>query len=56
MSNFLREECGQDLVEWALLIAFITMAAAAFFFNGAQSIAAIWGHANSELQVANTIS
>lgn len=47
--NFWREESGQDLIEYTLLMAFIALASAAIFINAGNSISSIWGTANSEL-------
>ena len=52
--NFLREEQGQDLVEYTLLLAFVALASAAIFIGAGASIAGIWTVANSRLEVANT--
>jgi Flp pilus assembly pilin Flp len=50
--NFLRDEQGQDLIEYTLLMAFIALASAAIFINAGGSISSIWGTANSQLSVA----
>lgn len=52
--NFLREEKGQDLVEYTLLLAFVALASAALFINAGGSIAGIWGFTNSQLTIANS--
>jgi len=54
LSGFWRDEGGQDLVEWALLIAMITMFSAAFLYSATTSMAGIWSRSNSEVQAANT--
>lgn len=51
--NFLREENGQDLVEYSLLLAFVCLASAALFIGAGTSIAGIWNQANSRLTNAN---
>jgi Flp pilus assembly pilin Flp len=33
MMNFLRDEQGQDLIEYTLLLAFVAIASAALFIN-----------------------
>lgn len=53
LKNFLREEQGQDLVEYTLLLAFVCLASAALFIAAGGSIAGIWATANSRLVVAN---
>jgi Flp pilus assembly pilin Flp len=48
MVRFLREEQGQDLIEYTLLLAFVCLAAAAVFIPEGKGIARIW-RATSEL-------
>ena len=50
--HFLREEQGQDLIEYTLLLAFICLAAAALFIPTGQTITSIWSIANVSLSVA----
>ena len=52
--RFLRDEQGQDLVEYTLLLAFVCLASAALFIGGGGSISGIWSVANSRLTAANT--
>ena len=56
MWNFLRDEQGQDLVEYTLLLAFVALASAALFINAGGSINGIWTTANSRLDAANVAS
>lgn len=42
MVRFLREEQGQDLIEYTLLLAFVCLAAAAIFIPEGQGIGSIW--------------
>ena len=51
--KLLREEGGQDLVEYTLLLAFVCLASAALFINAGQSIGGIWSQANVRLTNAN---
>ena len=44
--NFVREEKGQDLVEYTLLLAFVCLASAALFINAGASLATIWTDTN----------
>jgi Flp pilus assembly pilin Flp len=53
LRNFLREEDGQDLIEYSLLIVFIAIACAAIVGTGGSSTTPIWSHANTELSAAN---
>ncbi len=50
--NFVKDEQGQDLIEYTLLMAFIALASAAIFINAGGSINQIWGTANSQLAAA----
>ena len=52
--GFLRDEQGQDLIEYTLLLAFVCLASAALFISAGGSISGIWTSANSRLSVANT--
>jgi Flp pilus assembly pilin Flp len=49
---FLREEHGQDLIEYTLLLAFICLAAAALFIPTGRTITSIWSIANVGLSQA----
>ena len=46
VKNFFRDEQGQDLVEYTLLLAFVCLASAAVFINAGQGISNIWNVAN----------
>jgi len=52
MIHFFRDEQGQDLIEYTLLMAFICLAAAALFIPTGRSITSIWSIANVSLSVA----
>ena len=54
LSSFLRDEQGQDLIEYTLLMAFIALASAAIFTSAGGSIQGIWSSASSQLVAANT--
>ena len=57
ISRFVRDEEGQDLVEYTLLLAFVCLASAALFIGAGKSMANIWVDTNLVLtnagQVAN---
>ena len=53
-TNFLRDEQGQDLIEYTLLLAFVALASAALFIGAGNSVSGIWSVTNSQLVVANT--
>ncbi|HWC99711.1 MAG TPA: hypothetical protein VG456_23280 [Candidatus Sulfopaludibacter sp.] len=50
---FWREEDGQDLIEYSLLITFIAIACAALIGSGRSAVNSIWTTANSEIVHAN---
>jgi Flp pilus assembly pilin Flp len=47
--RFWREEQGQDLIEYTLLLAFVALVSAALFIGAGQSASSIWVIANSHL-------
>ncbi len=49
-----REERGQDLIEYTLLIAFVALASAALFLGAGGSISSIWTTTNTHLANAAT--
>jgi Flp pilus assembly pilin Flp len=53
LSMFLRNEQGQDVVEYTLLLAFVALASAALFINAGGSVNGIWTTANGILSNAN---
>ncbi len=54
LRNFLRDEQGQDLIEYTLLMAFVALASAALFLGAGGSIKGIWSTSNSQLVAANS--
>jgi Flp pilus assembly pilin Flp len=52
--QFVREEKGQDLVEYTLLLAFVCLASAALFIGAGSSLSGIWIDANAVIANANT--
>ncbi len=48
-----REEEGQDLIEYTLLIAFVALASAALFGGSHDSIAGITSVSNSQITAAS---
>lgn len=49
---FLRDEEGQDLIEYTLLMAFIALASAAIFVSAGTSVNSIWQNASNQLSNA----
>ena len=54
LMNFVKDEQGQDLIEYTLLMAFIALASAAVFTNAGKSISSIWQSASTQLSNAAT--
>ena len=54
LKNLWREEEGQDLIEYTLLMAFVALASAALFIGAGGSVKGIWSTTNSQLTAANT--
>ena len=54
INSFLRDEQGQDLIEYTLLMAFVALASAALFLGAGGSIKGIWTTTNAQLTNANT--
>ncbi|PYT25096.1 MAG: Flp family type IVb pilin [Acidobacteria bacterium] len=54
LTQFFRDEQGQDLIEYTLLLAFVCLASAALFISAGGSVSGIWTATNSRLDVANT--
>jgi len=47
-----RDETGQDLIEYSLLLAFIALAAMALLLSAGGGIKTLWTHINSSLTSA----
>jgi Flp pilus assembly pilin Flp len=60
IAQFVRQEEGQDLVEYTLLLAFVCLASAALFIGAGKSMANIWTDTNLIVtnagQVANAVT
>jgi Flp pilus assembly pilin Flp len=54
VARFLRDEWGQDLIEYTLLLSFVALAATGLFMGSGKSISGIWTSSNSQLGAANT--
>jgi Flp pilus assembly pilin Flp len=53
INSFLRDEQGQDLIEYTLLLAFVALASAALFIGAGNSVKGIWSVTNTQLSSAN---
>jgi len=47
-----RDDAGQDLIEYTLLMAFVALASAALFISSGASVSAIWSTGNVQLSAA----
>ena len=56
LRRFWRGESGQDLTEWALLLALVTIGSAALMRQSGGSISGVWTAANLTLQGPSTSS
>lgn len=54
LHDYLRREDGQDLVEYSLLLGFITMTSAALFLYNSDAVAGIWTTTGSHLHAASS--
>jgi len=52
LKNMWKDESGQDLVEYTLLLAFVGLVAAAIMVNVSGSISTIWSVTSSDLSKA----
>jgi Flp pilus assembly pilin Flp len=52
--HLIKNEEGQDLIEYTLLLAFVALASASLFIGAGRSTSGIWSVTNSRLVVANT--
>jgi Flp pilus assembly pilin Flp len=53
LNGFLKDDQGQDLIEYTLLLAFVALASAALFTSAGASIKGIWTTTNTNLTTAN---
>ena len=54
LHNFLKDDQGQDLIEYTLLLAFVALASAALFIGAGTSVKGIWTQTNTSLSQANS--
>jgi Flp pilus assembly pilin Flp len=52
--TFVKDEQGQDLIEYTLLLAFVALASAALFTSAGTSVKTIWTAASTQLNTAAT--
>ncbi|MGD0577306.1 MAG: Flp family type IVb pilin [Bryobacteraceae bacterium] len=49
VKNFLKDEEGQDMVEYTLLLAFVALAAGAAYVTIGNNISGIWSKAQTDI-------
>jgi Flp pilus assembly pilin Flp len=54
--NFLYDDQGHDLIEYALLMAFVALASAVLFASAGGDIAGVWTASPTHVEVARTSS
>lgn len=54
LREFWKDEQGQDLIEYTLLMAFVALASAALFKGAGGAIKGIWSSTSSQLTQANS--
>jgi len=54
LRSFWKDEQGQDLIEYTLLMAFVALASAALFLGAGGSIKGIWQTTNNQLSQASS--
>jgi len=52
LNVFLRDDIGQDIVEYTLLVALVAVCSAALYLMNQEAVNGIWGAAKSDLDVA----
>jgi Flp pilus assembly pilin Flp len=52
LKQFFRDDQGQDLIEYTLILAFVALASAALFISAGGSINTIWSITNTQLSKA----
>ncbi|HSW48928.1 MAG TPA: hypothetical protein VLH09_02080 [Bryobacteraceae bacterium] len=54
--NFWKDDAGQDLVEYTLLLAMVCLASAALMISSGGAVSAIWCTTNNNLSSANSMA
>jgi len=56
LKSFLRDEEGQDMVEYTLLLAFVALAAGAAYVTIGNQISGIWSKAQTDVTNAAAVA
>lgn len=54
--EWVKQEQGQDMVEYTLLVAMVALASAGLFINSGGTISGIWSVTSSNLSTANSLA
>jgi Flp pilus assembly pilin Flp len=54
--NFWRDDAGQDLVEYTLLLAMVCLASAALMIGSGVAVSTIWYTTNNNLSTAQSMA
>jgi Flp pilus assembly pilin Flp len=54
--DFLKDEQGQDLIEYSLLLCFVVIASCALLLVNSQSIFGIWTASNQLIHTGNSLA
>ncbi len=54
--QLLREEDGQDLIEYTLLLAMVCLASAALMIGSGEAVHGIWGTTDNNLSSAGSVA
>ena len=54
LKDFWRDDSGQDLVEYTLLLAMVCLASAGLILGSGGAISGIWGKTSNNLTAAST--
>lgn len=54
LAHLWREDSGQDLIEYALLVSFMALTVVMFFLGAGKEVKGAWTTSNSRLTAANT--
>jgi len=52
LQEFWKDESGQDLIEYTLILAFVALASAAIFTTAGGHVKSIWENAEGKLETA----
>lgn len=53
--NIWKDDQGQDLIEYTLLLGFVCLASAALFIKAGGSVKGIWSTTSSQISYANSV-